>query len=354
MSSPRATRQSARLVSKGQAIETQPGHVNGDFPGTGSPSSPPHSQSPSCRSPGTEPAVPGNSFQGELLKTTSQEKDKVVENVPSPADVAVNEPVDSEKDDVETSNAADSDQEVKQEDLEVDTEFARSQSSSHSNEGVIGSLTPLPIPALTISGSAPVPQSETNSPLERDTPLSALSASSALTASDVGESSAPPSRRGGFRGGRKSARGRARGGRGGRQSAAGRLQPITQSLPTSPAPLSKQLRERQKELERAYRKVAAAQKIALGVIASRSMTSLIKDPKAHTDTPLFDKVKSELDRKLKQRMAQIDSEHDFKVQAATNEKDCKEHALKTNYKVGRSFVFQSFTALSIVPTIIIF
>ena len=349
LTSPRATRQSARLVSKGQAIdssdwerepEAQPDHVNGGLPETSSPSSLLRSQSASFRSPGTDPTVPGGSFKDTLPNTQGQDKEKIEDVSPTPAGIGVNEAVDSEKGDANMSDFVDTNQQVKQEDLETDIEPAHSQSSTHTTEEVTGSLTLLPIPELTISGSAPVSQSVTNSPLGRETPLSALSASPAPTMSDVGESSAPPSRRGGFRGrasgGRKNARGRARGGRGGRQLVTGRLQPISPSRPPSPAPLSKQLRERQKELERAYRKVAAAQKVALGVIASRSMTRLIKDPKAHMDTPLFDEVNRELDRRLKQRMVQIDSEHDFKVQAATNEKDCKEHSLRTNYDVGRS------------------
>lgn len=356
LTSPRSTRHSARILSKGPGNDSspdskkghgsKPGHVNGGLAEASSPLSSPPSRSGSFRSTATAPTGLETPSQNTPSKTNHRiVKEKSEGDCPSPIHAKADKDVDGRNNDVEISNTVDDSQQLKHEDLEIDTEPANSQSSTGNTEleRATGSMTPLPIPALTVSGIAPVSQSEPNSALGRETPISVLSASPALTASDVGETSAPPSRRGGFRGrasgGRRNARGRGRGGRGGKQTATGRLQPITPSLPPSPAPLSKQLRERQKELERAYRRVAAAQKIALGVIATRTMTRLVKDPKAHMETPHYREVGDELDKALQRRLGQIEHEHALKVQTADEYKDYQQYVLNTNLKVGHSFQF---------------
>ncbi|KAL1959009.1 hypothetical protein VTO42DRAFT_3250 [Malbranchea cinnamomea] len=381
-SSPRATRQSARLLSKGQANhssrpsvesglnqtpDTESGTVNGERLISNSSRSTSMSRSSSLQSSGTEPTVPekpfGASSPGDKAGPHTRDADPPTAKAegdggsPHEVDETMSQDCDhdrhpeSEKlkqedgadgrEKTDVSNVSDGNEPPKRKNPETNTENGPSPSPSGNAEaeGERNTATPLPVPALTVSGLEPAPKSESDSPLPGDAPLSALSASPALTASDAGEASTPadnsgaPGRRGGFRGRlngpRKAVRGRARG-RGGKQLASGRLQPLSPSMPPSPVPLSKQLRERQKELERAYRRVAAAQKIALAIIATRTQTRLVKDPKAHTATPLYQKVLDELDKRLKERHHQIDREYELKVLEANIEADCAEFNLKAN------------------------
>ncbi|PGH06471.1 hypothetical protein AJ80_08165 [Polytolypa hystricis UAMH7299] len=147
-----------------------------------------------------------------------------------------------------------------------------------------------------------------------------------LPASTVPASPATRGRgRGGFRGRARGrgggGRGRGRGGRGGRGAGrtgrGGRLQPIERERSPSPSPVMKQLRERQRELDKVFRKVAAVQRTALSVIAARTETRLVKDRKAHTAVKEYKEVMGGLQDRLKKRQELIQAEYDWKVRAAT-------------------------------------
>ncbi|KGY15855.1 hypothetical protein PABG_11094 [Paracoccidioides brasiliensis Pb03] len=130
--------------------------------------------------------------------------------------------------------------------------------------------------------------------------------------------------RGGFRGrvrgrGGGWTRGRGRGGRGrgsGRGGRGGRLQPIDRDMSLSPSPVIKQLRERQKELDRVFRRVASAQRTALTVIANRSEAKLIKDAKAHMAVPEYDQVMNDLKAMLQKRLEVIENEYNWRTKTA--------------------------------------
>ncbi|KAK2745725.1 hypothetical protein FQN55_006045 [Onygenales sp. PD_40] len=176
---------------------------------------------------------------------------------------------------------------------------------------------------------------------------SEVSASPAPTQSETAElsSSTVPSvgpgrgrGRGGFRGRARGrggwTRGRGRGGRGrgsGRGGRGSRLQPIERDMSLSPSPVVKQLRERQKELEKVFRRVAAAQRTALAVIATRSENKLIKDSKAHMSVPEYEQVMAELQDRLQQRLDIIEHEKKWKMKAADILFETNNDRVNTNF-----------------------
>ncbi|PGH18306.1 hypothetical protein AJ79_00645 [Helicocarpus griseus UAMH5409] len=189
-------------------------------------------------------------------------------------------------------------------------------------------VTRLSIP--NIASLSPSVELESPSAAQEATPTE-MSASPAPTPSENAELSAStlPSiagrgrGRGGFRGRARGrggwTRGRGRGGRtrgAGRGGRGGRLQPIDRDMSLSPSPVIKQLRERQKELDKVFRRVASAQRTALTVIANRSEAKLIKDPKAHMAVPEYDQVMSDLKARLQKRLDVIENEYKWRVKSS--------------------------------------
>ncbi|OAX77784.1 hypothetical protein ACJ72_07913 [Emergomyces africanus] len=203
------------------------------------------------------------------------------------------------------------------------------------------------VPALRIhNADSPAQSIELESPLAaQEASPTELSGSPAPTPSETGELSAStvpslPSRgrgRGGFRGrarGRGWTRGRGRGGRGrgaGRGGRGGRLQPIDRERSLSPSPVIKQLRERQKELDKVFRRVASAQRTALTVIAKRSEAKLLKDPKAHMAVPEYDQVMKDLKARLQKRLEVIENEYNWRAKAADALLEANKERVNANF-----------------------
>ncbi|OJD18776.1 hypothetical protein AJ78_01247 [Emergomyces pasteurianus Ep9510] len=203
------------------------------------------------------------------------------------------------------------------------------------------------VPDLRIhNADSPAQSIELESPLAAQgaTPTE-RSGSPAPTPSEAGELSAStlpsvPGRgrgRGGFRGrarGRGWTRGRGRGGRGrgaGRGGRGGRLQPIDRERSLSPSPVIKQLRERQKELDKVFRRVASAQRAALTVIAKRSEAKLIKDPNAHIAVPEYDQVMKDLKARLQKRLEVIENEYNWRAKAADALLEANKERVNSNF-----------------------
>ncbi|OJD11169.1 hypothetical protein ACJ73_09599 [Blastomyces percursus] len=204
-----------------------------------------------------------------------------------------------------------------------------------------------PVPLLRIrNADSPAQSIELESPLAaREGTPTEVSGSRAATPSETGELSAStlPSvsgrgrGRGGFRGrarGRGWTRGRGRGGRGrgaGRGGRGGRLQPIDREISVSPSPVIKQLRDRQKELDRVFRRVASAQRTALTVIANRSEAKLIKDANAHTAVPEYDQVMKALKARLQRRLDVIENEYNWRKKAADALLEANKERVNSNF-----------------------
>ncbi|PGH02002.1 hypothetical protein GX51_04934 [Blastomyces parvus] len=203
------------------------------------------------------------------------------------------------------------------------------------------------VPLLRIrNADSPTQSIELESPLAaREGTSTEILGSRGATPSEAGELSAStlPSvsgrgrGRGGFRGrarGRGWTRGRGRGGRGrgaGRGGRGGRLQPIDRERSVSPSPVIKQLRERQKELDRVFRRVAAAQRTALTVIANRSEAKLVKDANAHTTVPEYHQVMKALKARLQKRLEVIENEYHWRTKTADALLEANKERVNSNF-----------------------
>ncbi|KAL4917952.1 hypothetical protein BDW62DRAFT_201280 [Aspergillus aurantiobrunneus] len=113
------------------------------------------------------------------------------------------------------------------------------------------------------------------------------------------------SRRG--RGGNRAARS----GRTGRQN--DRSSDIEFERSPSPSAATQKLRDRQRELDKAFRRVAAAQRLALAVLATQSEKRLARDKNAHKAVPEYDEVNSILRARLREKQDTLRREYDLKV-----------------------------------------
>ncbi|KAF3479447.1 uncharacterized protein GIQ15_06423 [Arthroderma uncinatum] len=135
--------------------------------------------------------------------------------------------------------------------------------------------------------------------------------------------------RGGFRGtrrGGRSVRGRSGGTRGGRQLLADR------DLSPKAGAVVHRFRQRQKDLSQVYRKVAAVQKSALLALASRSESLLIKDPKAHISSNLYDEVLQGLEKKLRTAEDLIEKEYGLREHALSVWRETEEFRIRTHFE----------------------
>ena len=148
------------------------------------------------------------------------------------------------------------------------------------------------------------------------------------------EVSSTPKRRGGYRGrGRRRGRGRSgfvgrivsnkrgstrgrggrgRGGRGGRPS----NDADTFGFQRSPSPSAEaqKLRERQRELDKSFKRVATAQRLALTELASQSEQRLYRDKNAHKMVPEYEEVNMLLKQRLREQQDILRNEYNLKVE----------------------------------------
>ncbi|KAI1932432.1 hypothetical protein LOZ65_000727 [Ophidiomyces ophidiicola] len=184
------------------------------------------------------------------------------------------------------------------------------------------------VPALTLATDLPVSQStDVETPGGgAGRPASALSMSPPATQSEAAELSASTIPAAGGRtraaGGRPRGKGKARKPPLNRKAAAAaagkaaapRMHAYDRNLSPSASAAVKKLRDRQRELQGAFRRVSSAQRAALLVLANRSESRLAKDPKAHMSTPLYQEVLDGLEARLEKQKALINREYDLKVQ----------------------------------------
>ncbi|KAI5297206.1 phosphoribosylaminoimidazole carboxylase ade2, partial [Ascosphaera pollenicola] len=79
-------------------------------------------------------------------------------------------------------------------------------------------------------------------------------------------------------------------------------------------PAVRNLKERQRDLERMFRRVAQAQRFALTNLASRTEEQLIKDPNAHKRCLEWEMIQSDIDRRFERRIEQLENERDLCVE----------------------------------------
>ncbi|PWY70191.1 hypothetical protein BO70DRAFT_389880 [Aspergillus heteromorphus CBS 117.55] len=145
------------------------------------------------------------------------------------------------------------------------------------------------------------------------------------TESTVGKAARGGRTRGRGRGGRgrgaarfavnKRGRGAARGGRGGRTGRQlDRSSDVEPDRSPSPSAATQKLRDRQRELDKAFKKVAAAQRLALAVLATQSEKRLARDKNAHKIVPEFDDINLQLKARLHEKREILRREYELKVE----------------------------------------
>ncbi|KAL4890440.1 hypothetical protein BDV59DRAFT_194989 [Aspergillus ambiguus] len=81
----------------------------------------------------------------------------------------------------------------------------------------------------------------------------------------------------------------------------------------SPSAATQRLRDRQRELDKAFKRVAAAQRLALAVLASQSQKKLARDKNAHKSVPEWDEVNYLLKTRLQERQDVFRREYEYRV-----------------------------------------
>lgn len=127
-------------------------------------------------------------------------------------------------------------------------------------------------------------------------------------------------------------RGRGRGGRHGRGGR--RLDDDSEiERSPSPSPATHKLRERQRELDKAFKKVAAAQRLALAVLGLYSQKRLAKDKNYHTSVPEYDDVRKDLDSGLNKRQDILRHDYELKVEEENVLFEAEKDLIERQFKV---------------------
>ncbi|KAL5335840.1 hypothetical protein BJX70DRAFT_374299 [Aspergillus crustosus] len=81
----------------------------------------------------------------------------------------------------------------------------------------------------------------------------------------------------------------------------------------SPSAATQKLRDRQRELDKAFRRLAAAQRLALAVLATQSEKRLARDKNAHKAVPEYEEISAVLRAQLREKQDTLRREYDLKV-----------------------------------------
>jgi hypothetical protein len=148
--------------------------------------------------------------------------------------------------------------------------------------------------------------------------------------------------RGAARGGAsaRGGRGRGRGGRGGGRGGkrADDDSDLEFDRSPSPSPATQKLHERQKELKQAFKRLSAAQRLALNVLATLSQQRLARDKNAHHKASEYEEVQKELDAALRKRQGTLRREYELKVEGANFLFAAETDILERMFKVSDAFL----------------
>ena len=133
----------------------------------------------------------------------------------------------------------------------------------------------------------------------------------------------------------------ARGGRTGRHY--DRSSDVEHDRSPSPSAATQKLRDRQRELDKAFRKVAAAQRLALAVLASQSQKKLSRDKNAHKNVPEYEEINSLLKARLEERLEAFRHEYELRVEQENRLFAANREAIEERFRV--SSIFHSILCL---------
>ncbi|KAH8434674.1 uncharacterized protein LDX57_012314 [Aspergillus melleus] len=138
------------------------------------------------------------------------------------------------------------------------------------------------------------------------------------------------SRRG--RGGTRSTRG----GRTGRQL--DRSSDVELERSPSPSAATQKLRDRQRELDKAFKKVAAAHRLALAVLADQSEKKLARDKNAHKNVPEYDEINDLLQERLRERKELFRREYELKVEQENRIFAANKEAIEERFRASARYI----------------
>ncbi|KAE8413427.1 hypothetical protein BDV36DRAFT_287008 [Aspergillus pseudocaelatus] len=128
----------------------------------------------------------------------------------------------------------------------------------------------------------------------------------------------------------------ARGGRTGRHY--DRSSDVEHDRSPSPSAATQKLRDRQRELDKAFRKVAAAQRLALAVLASQSQKKLSRDKNAHKNVPEYEEINSLLKARLEERLEVFRHEYELRVEQENRLFAANREAIEERFRVSSIFL----------------
>ncbi|OGM42461.1 hypothetical protein ABOM_008298 [Aspergillus bombycis] len=128
----------------------------------------------------------------------------------------------------------------------------------------------------------------------------------------------------------------ARGGRVGRQY--DRSSDVEHDRSPSPSAATQKLRDRQRELDKAFRKVAAAQRLALAVLASQSQKKLSRDKNTHRNVPEYEEINSLLKARLEERLDVFRHEYELRVEQENRLFAANREAIEERFRASARYI----------------
>ncbi|GAB1200583.1 hypothetical protein APSETT444_009957 [Aspergillus pseudonomiae] len=128
----------------------------------------------------------------------------------------------------------------------------------------------------------------------------------------------------------------ARGGRIGRQY--DRSSDVEHDRSPSPSAATQKLRDRQRELDKAFRKVAAAQRLALAVLASQSQKKLSRDKNAHRNVPEYEQINTLLKARLEERLEVFRHEYELRVEQENRLFAANREAIEERFRASARYI----------------
>lgn len=102
----------------------------------------------------------------------------------------------------------------------------------------------------------------------------------------------------------------------------------------SPSAATQKLRDRQRELDKAFRKVAAAQRLALAVLATQSEKRIARDKNAHKAVPEYDDISLMLEARLREKQDTLKRELELQVAQENRLFQANKEAIEERCQVG--------------------
>ncbi|KAL2809714.1 hypothetical protein BJX63DRAFT_343983 [Aspergillus granulosus] len=106
----------------------------------------------------------------------------------------------------------------------------------------------------------------------------------------------------------------------------------------SPSAATQKLRDRQRELDKAFRRVAAAQRLALAVLATQSEKRLARDKNAHKAVPEYEEISLVLKTRLREKQEVLRQEYDLKVAQEHRIFQANKEAIEDRYRASARYI----------------